>query len=365
MHEIIDKVILMICCLALYLFQMGISYAVVPLILCVALSCLSMYVENGRIRLAGILLFTLLCYFIPGYVVILPALLYDLFNTRYQYAAASVPVLILTHLQKYELPVIIFTMIFLAIALVLKLKTDKLNRLREEYNELRDTSSSYSQLMEEKNRSILMNQDYEINLATLNERNRISKEIHDNIGHMLSRALLQVGALLTISREETVKEGLSALKESLSSGMDDIRNSIHKMYDDSIDLYTQVDQLCKDFTFCPISYEYDIKVSPSLVLKHSLIAIIKEALANIMKHSNATKASIILREHPAMYQLIIMDDGTMEDRKKESLMQLLKDQENEEGMGLRNITDRVRSFDGNINISLEKGFKLFITIPKK
>lgn len=47
----------------------------------------------------------------------------------------------------------------------------------------------------------IKNQDYEINLATLNERNRISKEIHDHIGHLLSRAILQVGALLTISKE--------------------------------------------------------------------------------------------------------------------------------------------------------------------
>ena len=365
MYEIIDKIILMICCLTLYLLEMGISYGVVPLILCVALSSLSMYVENGRIRLAGILLFALLCYFIPAYVIILPVLLYDLFNTPYQYAAATVPILLLTRPQLYELPVIIFTLIFLFVSFLLKLKTDKLNHLREEYNELRDTSSSFSQLMEEKNRSIIMNQDYEINLATLNERNRISKEIHDNIGHMLSRALLQVGALLTISKEETIKEGLTALKGSLSSGMDDIRNSIHQMYDDSIDLYTQIDQLCKDFTFCPISYDYDIKLSPPLVLKHNLLAIIKEALANIMKHSNATKASIVLREHPAMYQLIIMDDGTMEEWRKESLVKSLNNQESEEGMGLRNITDRVKGFNGNINISLENGFKLFITIPKK
>ncbi len=365
MNEIIDKILLMVCCLALYLLQVGFSYAVVPLILCVALSCLSMYVENDKSRFIGILLFTLLCFFMPGYMILLPVLLYDLFQTRYQYAAVVVPALILAHQQWYEPPVVIFSMLFLAVSYLLKLKTNKLNRLREEFNDLRDTSSSYSQLMEEKNRSILKNQDYEINLATLNERNRISKEIHDNIGHMLSRSLLQVGALLTISKEEAVKEGLSALKESLSSGMDDIRNSIHKMYDESIDLFTQVEQLCKEFTFCPITYEYDIKLSPPIVMKHSMIAIIKEALANIMKHSNATKASILLREHPAMYQLIILDNGTMAERKKEHLMKTLQSQDNEDGMGLRNITDRVKGFDGNINISLENGFKLFITIPKK
>lgn len=364
MYEIIDKILLLIFSLGIYLFHLGLSYAVIPFILAVALGCLSIYYDRGRIRLIGNLLYALLCVFIPEYIIYQPLLLYDILNTRYQYAAVIVPLVFLANIGQLPLTYFIFTMILLFTAFLLKQKTDKLTILKQEYNELRDTSSSYSQLMEEKNRSILKNQDYEVNLATLNERNRISKELHDNIGHLLSRSLLQVGALLTISREDTVREGLAALKESLSSGMDDIRNSIHKMYDDSIDLYSQVEQLTKGFTFCPITYEYDIKTAPPLVLKQSLIAIIKEALANIMRHSDATKAGILLREHPAMYQLIILDNGTVEEHRKNIILKAMDNQEAGEGMGLHNISDRVKSFGGNLNISLENGFKIFITIPK-
>lgn len=48
------------------------------------------------------------------------------------------------------------------------------------------------------------NQDYEIYLATLKERNRIAREIHDNVGHMLTRSILQLGALSVINKDETV-----------------------------------------------------------------------------------------------------------------------------------------------------------------
>jgi signal transduction histidine kinase len=221
-----------------------------------------------------------------------------------------------------------------------------------------------SQLLEEKNQSLLKNQDYEINLATLNERNRISKEIHDNIGHLLSRALLQVGALLTITKEDITKDGLSSLKDSLSGGMDQIRNSIHHMYDESIDLYVQIEHLVKEFTFCPIIYEYDIKNTPAIQLKHNIIGIIKEALANIIRHSNATKVTIILREHPAMYQLVVQDNGAIDERLQKDLSPIFEKQEYGDGMGLRNISDRVKSFGGNINLSVDHGFKLFITFPK-
>ena len=45
-------------------------------------------------------------------------------------------------------------------------------------------------------------------------------------------------------------------------------------------------------------------------MKYCFISITKEAFANIMKHSNATKVQLILREHPGLYQLCIEDNGT-------------------------------------------------------
>ncbi|NLK28638.1 MAG: sensor histidine kinase [Clostridiales bacterium] len=364
MYEIIDKVILLISCLSLYLLHIDISYAIVPVILVVLLSCIFIYYEDKRIKLIGNLIFLTLCIWKPDYIIFLPILMYDIFHTKYQFISLVLPLLLLFDLNEKIPTVILYTLIHTGLAYVLKRKTDKLNTLKREYNELRDDSSRLSRILEEKNHSLLKNQDYEVNMATLNERNRISRELHDNIGHLLSRALLQVGALLTITKEELTKEGLSSLKESLSGGMDDIRNTIHKMHDESIDLYAQIQAIVNDFTFCPINYEYDIKTPPSLDIKYCLIAIVKEALSNIIKHSNASRVNVLLREHPAMYQLIIEDNGTMNKEVKDQFLNEMNIQ-GHKGMGLRNISDRVKGFDGNMNISLDKGFQLFIIIPRK
>lgn len=363
MNEILDKILLFISSMVIYLLHDYNLYAVIPAILTILFSCLFYYFESQKINLYGCIVYAAICLFIPGYIVLLPFLLYDIIHDKYQYFVLIAPFLFIVNARFYTLPIFLFFVLLVFAAILLKTKTVKLKVLQVDYNELRDTSSSYSQLLEDKNRSILKNQDYEINLATLNERNRISKEIHDNIGHLLSRAILQVGALLTITKENIIHNELSALKNSLSAGMDDIRNSIHKMYDESVDLYNQIEHIVKEFTFCSIDFDYDINNSPPIALRYCFIAITKEALANIMKHSDATKASIIIREHPALYQLIIKDNGTINELKKSKTEKHLEAQEYLEGMGIRNISDRVKGFNGNLNISMEDGFKIFITIP--
>lgn len=337
----------------------------IPVIITVLFSCSFYYFDNQKVILYGCIAYAALCVFIPNYVIFLPLLLYDLIRGKYQIFALILPILFIINTKIYTLPVFLFTILLMLAAILLKIKTIRFNALQADYNELRDTSSSYSRILEEKNRSILKNQDYEINLTTLNERNRISKELHDNIGHILSRAILQVGALLTITKEKSVHEGLTELKNSLSSGMDDIRRSIHKMYDESVDLYTQIEKIIKEFTFCRVYFDYDITNLPPIALRYCFIAITKEALANIMKHSNATKAHIIMREHPALYQLIIQDNGTKHKQHIAHIAQYLDMPDYRDGMGLRNIYDRVKGFNGNLNITPDDGFKIFITIPKK
>jgi signal transduction histidine kinase len=61
---------------------------------------------------------------------------------------------------------------------------------------------------------------------------------------------------------------------------------------------------------------------------------------------------LTLREHPALYQLIVKDNG----HKKET---------EGDGIGLKNITQRVESLGGIVNISYDSGFTVFVSIPKE
>lgn len=361
---ITDKMVLGTACLLLYLFSYPSDYSPVHILLFIILACLCTYIENQRIKLALFLLALGFCQFWPPCLLLMPLVYYDIVYEVYGNFVFLLLIPLFMNFTEYDIKALASLFLLFILSTFMKHKSYLYESMRSEYNEQRDTSKELSLLQEERNQSLLENQDYEINVATLNERNRISKEIHDNVGHILSRALLQIGALLMITGDETEKEGLTDLKVSLSQGMDSIRMSIHNMYDESIDLYTSIEALTKDFTFCPVTFEYDIRSAPDIKLKYALIAITKEALSNAVKHSDATKIQISLREHPAMYQLIISDNGHISEEKRIKLKALDKSQNYFDGMGLQNMMDRVKGFQGIMNISTDNGFKIFISIPK-
>ena len=88
-------------------------------------------------------------------------------------------------------------------------------------------------------------------------------------------------------------------------------------------------------------------------MRYCFIAILKEGLSNISIHSQADKAWVTLREHPAMYQLIIRDNGIGTGSSCGG------------GIGLSNMQERVETLKGSIHFESTKGFRIFVTIQKK
>lgn len=291
--------------------------------------------------------------FHPALGFLLPFLFYELSLACHGYsyfAAGILPFLSLRGEQAFY-PWAVLLLYLLA--WILAFRTKELLRLKREFRLLRDTTTEYNLLLQQKNRNLAEKQNHEIHIATLKERNRIAREIHDNVGHMLSRSLLQSGALMAINQQESLKAPLEALKGSLSSAMDAIRTSVHGLHDDSIDLESAIKDLFSDFTSCQIRLDYDMgRFIPSPV-KYCFIAITKEALSNIARHSNADAVSITLREHPGFYQLMIEDNGDGLDlAKKDS-----------PGLGLKNMKERAESLNGHFSLSTERGFRIFVSVP--
>ncbi len=234
-------------------------------------------------------------------------------------------------------------------------KSHVLKNQQEEMKHIRDDATERNAMLAEKNKYLATNQEKEIHIATLAERNRIAREIHDNVGHLLSRSILQLGAIMAIHKNEPVAEQLTPLKETLDNAMNNIRESVHDLHKESFDIKEAALRLleeCKEFE---TGFSCDISMDADKEIKYAFLTILKEAITNVQKHSDATKVKVVLNELEEYYQMMVEDNGTGQ----------VNVYNPSAGIGLRNMEERVRALGGIITFSGQQGFRIFISVPKK
>ncbi|MBN2221083.1 MAG: sensor histidine kinase [Vallitaleaceae bacterium] len=360
-----DKIVLFFSCAIVYLSGTTDNFSVIPLIIGLTGSSLLSYFDHNKpLRFLTYVIFFTISFYYGDSFFFAPLVIYDLI-TENEKPLLLLPLFSLVQFfTQYNLPQVFLIFIILSLAIFIRTKSTDLLGYRKKYFDLLDTTNELSEKLQKQHHDLLEKQDDEIHIATLNERNRIAREIHDNVGHQLSSSLLQIGALMVLSKEEDHKNHLRIIKETLSSAMDSIRNSVHNLYDTSIDLEAQIRELTQSFSYCEVQLDCDLRTSPNQKQKFAFIAIVKEALNNIVKHSNASKVFISFREHPGLYQLIIRDNGSNFDRSENTLLESLDDFDASHGIGLRNMKFRVESLNGHIHLRYQDGFEIFISIPK-
>lgn len=349
-----DKLVLWLCCLTLLAGQPIESNAVAAMLTALTVSALSGYLAERRWSLAGVVIYTLVAFVRPEFRLFLPLVYYDLLVPGLSWwALAGVAAFVFGggHLS----PALrLSSVALLAMTVLLRHRTHSLLTSRAELLRQRDSSRELSLHLEQQHQQLLEKQDYEIRLATLNERNRIAREIHDQVGHLLSRSLLQTAALLVSERPESKGNSmLQSLHDTLAEAMNSIRVSVHNLHEDSVDLQTQVQALVSGFLFCPINLDYRLDSEPAKTVQYCFLAAVKEGLHNIAKHSNATAVSLTLWEHPAFYQLILQDNGSKLARTEWT------------GLGLSSMAERAQALGGQFSATYQAGFRIFISVPKQ
>lgn len=353
MIRIIDKTILWIFGVFLVLKMDAAVLPVLVVLTALTMGACNIYFSNKKI-VGGILaVYLVLCIVEPAFTYFLPLVFYDSAIFGLYWGGAGV-LLLYPAREMYGVWEVGLWTVTAMLSVIMAVKTKRLETLKTDMIHLRDTSTELNLLMTQRNRELMEKQDSEVHVATLRERNRIAREIHDNVGHMLSRSILQIGALSTIYKEDPIHQQLLSVNETLNTAMNNIRESVHDLHDDSIDLKQAIleatKEMRKDYQ---VNLEYDMAEPIPRKVKYCFIATVKEAMSNIVKHSNADRVEIIFREHPAFYQLCIEDNG-----------QGAKINNTDTGIGLVNMKDRVEALHGTLHINTEKGFRILISIRK-
>ena len=357
-------------------------------LLCVGTCCAGYFSESKKLHLFLCAAFMAAALALPEMCAFFPAVFYVLIQYHFYLPTFAGCFLYLYIIRTINSDIFLFSfwgILFFIVAFFLQLRTESEEKLRQDFMKLRDDSTEKNILLEEKNHMLVEKQNYEIYTATLKERNRIAREIHDNVGHLLSRSILITGAAKAVSSSEAVSPLLDSLDISLNQAMTSIRTSVHDLHDESVNLRESIEGLISEFQFCPVSLDYDMGLEIPREVKYCFISIVKEALSNMARHSNATSAYVVMREHPALYQLCIEDNGKIpesssisqsfsENRTSDSFFGNPRHPQNtgwydfstqNRGMGLSNIHDRLAPLHGTVQITTDHGFRIFITIPKE
>ncbi len=353
MNRLIDKLAIMLICFIGFGFSENFLTPVVGFLVSATVSAAAQMFTGKKISAVLIFAYSALCGIFPAFFCAIPLMLYDaLWEKKYWLILPAITVLF--QLDKLAEHQFIISAVGMIVSIIIYMRVSKLEETVRILTSLRDEITEKNIRLSDKNQRLAEAQDNEIYLAALRERNRIAREIHDNVGHMLTRSLLQSGALIILNKDENLKEPLESLKNTLDSAMNGIRESVHDIRDDSIDLKKVIEESISsvDERF-HVELDYDAGQNIPGKIKLCAAGIVKEGLSNAVKHSSGNRISIIFREHPTFYQLMIEDNGNCKNI-------------SENGMGLKNMEERADSVGGRISFTpSENGFRIFMSARKE
>lgn len=192
-------------------------------------------------------------------------------------------------------------------------------------------------------------------LAEIRERNRIAREIHDHVGHSLTGVLLQLQVIRkTIPQDPAAAQDL--LQNSittLAQSVELIRDTVHNIKPNTTLGLNYIQQIIENFKFCPVTFEPRGDFN-SLSASHLeiLSSIIKEALTNASRYSQASLIQIKLEARANILRLLIKDNGRGCAKIKE-------------GMGLSGMRERVQNAGGTFSFTGSNGFMIVCVLPRE
>ena len=375
MNRLFDKSIVLACCIAAALGLAVDACLVAAFCLGVAVASLTEIAQGERARRAGeaaSYAYIMVTVFVPSFVPFAPLALYDIaryVRREHVWVALGAGAIFVCALVAYAhagaLPTraLLLTAILSVAATLLSLRTAQLEREQERMRRTRDELQERALALEARNRDLADRQDYEVELATLAERARIAREIHDNVGHQLTRASLQTEALRVVhANEPGVAADFADVKRTVDEALQLVRSSVHALNDNAANLSVQLERIVEGARSDggpQIELEVLAEHAPANVA-NCFAAVLREALSNTMRHACAQTVTVRCMEHPSFYQLIVTDDGAGGVQ--------ASSRGTAEGMGLGSMRERVEALGGTFTAGPRagaSGWRVFATVPKQ
>jgi two-component system sensor histidine kinase DesK len=229
------------------------------------------------------------------------------------------------------------------------------------YNKKQLIQQQEDQIRESEFKNQLLQNELERQKSIQLERERISQDMHDDLGAGISAIKLQAEFLKYKMPEESYTEDLEAIintSEDMNLAMREILWSLNSQNDTVGNFIEYTSLYVKRFldkTNIVAKFDSNIlekETTLSVKARRNLFLVVKEAVHNVYKHSQANKIEIQLEQTETYFKITILDDGI-------GLAETIQ-----KGNGLSNMSLRMDAINGTFKIvPVQKGTCLLFLYP--
>lgn len=196
-------------------------------------------------------------------------------------------------------------------------------------------------------------------LVKLEERQRIARDLHDTLGQKLSLIGLKsdlAGRLIEINPQGALAE-LQDVRQTARAALKEVREMVTEMRGTRLeDELFRIEQILKAADIeCEIEDGLE-NIDTSLLTENVLSMCLKEAVTNVVKHSQATKCTISMESTPSEFILKVQDNGAGISGINEKSLPI-------RGNGLRGMKERLEFVNGSLAIHASNGTTVIIRVP--
>ena len=201
-------------------------------------------------------------------------------------------------------------------------------------------------------------------MVALEERNRIARDIHDSLGHLLVALNIQIETGLTLWHVDLDRAYtfVAEAKQLGSQALQAVRQSVSDIRSDPLQgqlLERAIVKLAEEFHLMTgVMPDCQINLSQSCptAINHVVYRIVQEGLTNICKHAEASTVQIHLQTAPDGLSLTLEDDGKG-----------FQPDVSSTGYGLRGMQERTTALGGQLEVlsALGKGCRITLKLPRE
>lgn len=202
------------------------------------------------------------------------------------------------------------------------------------------------------NKRLGLAQDQIEHLATVAERERIARDLHDVLGHTLSVVVLksELAGKLIASDGERARREIGEVEQIARQALAEVREAI-KGYR-TAGLAAEIDRARRTLDAAGVSLECQAQGAGAQPAHEPVLALVlREAVTNILRHAGASSCRLEVAADSRGSHFSIRDDG--------------RGGIGREGNGLRGMRERIEALGGRLDIDSRAGTRLTVDIPAR